>query len=465
MPAHRRSGLFPRPSLPFVLFAVLLAALWLAGGASRPDVPGQVVVRAVSWVLLLIVALLGDRPSFTGSRAVLAFILAAVALTLLQLVPLPPALWQALPGRQVLAQTLSVSGQPGAWGQWSMVPQATLNAAFSLVIPFTTLVLLLGLKESERRLTTTALVIFVTASTVMGLLQFSTGVFDNIFVNETPGVMSGTFANRNHFALLLAIGCLLMPVWAFEERDALSWRVAPAGGLTLLFLLTLLASGSRAGLGLGLVGMLLGFLISGRTMRRFLKRYPRWVFLALVAGVACVLVSGVLASILAGRAKLIDRFFAMDQGQDMRVRGFPVVLTMIATYFPAGTGLGSFDPLFRIHEPLALLKPTYFNHAHNDILETVLTAGLPGLLLLLAMIGWWLWASIGAWRGQGAGAMLPKLGSATLLLVFLASIFDYPARTPTIMAMIVIAACWLGSRGWEQPPASPSALPRQRPPL
>ena len=30
-----------------------------------------------------------------------------------------------------------------------------------------------------------------------------------------------------------------------------------------------------------------------------------------------------------------------------------------------------------------------------------------------------------------------------LLMVFAASVFDYPARTPIIMAVIVIAAIWL----------------------
>jgi hypothetical protein len=35
------------------------------------------------------------------------------------------------------------------------------------------------------------------------------------------------------------------------------------------------------------------------------------------------------------------------------------------------------------------------------------------------------------------------LGSVMLLLVFGASIIDYPARTPMMMAVIVIAAIWL----------------------
>src|SRR3546814_8752841 len=64
---------------------------------------------------------------------------------------------------------------------------------------------------------------------------------------------------------------------------------------------------------------------------------------------------------------------------------------------------------------------------------------------LLVAIGWYGMASMRAWRGSGRHSVLPKLGSAILFLVFVASAFDYPARTPMMMAMIVIAGLWLRS--------------------
>ena len=101
--------------------------------------------------------------------------------------------------------------------------------------------------------------------------------------------------------------------------------------------------------------------------------------------------------------------------------------------------------MFRMSEPFNLLKPTYFNHAHNDWLEVVLDAGLAGMLLLAATVTWWGWASARAWRARGGGSnALPKLGSAILLLIMISSLFDYPARTPTMMMVIVLAARWLG---------------------
>jgi O-antigen ligase len=113
--------------------------------------------------------------------------------------------------------------------------------------------------------------------------------------------------------------------------------------------------------------------------------------------------------------------------------------------------------VFQIYEPFDFLSMHYFNRAHDDYLEIVLNAGLPGLLLLLCALGWWLAASIRAWRaGDSMRYAIPKLGSAMLLLVFIASIFDYPARTPIMMAMIALAALWL-SWGSEAPG---SALPK-----
>lgn len=131
----------------------------------------------------------------------------------------------------------------------------------------------------------------------------------------------------------------------------------------------------------------------------------------------------------------------------MRSRGLPTVLSMIRTYFPAGTGMGSFDPMFRLHEPFILLKPSYFNHAHNDWLEIALDAGVPGMLVLLVAMGWWVWASVAAWRAEpSSGRERARLGSSLLLLVMVASAFDYPARTPMIMAMVAVAAAWLADR-------------------
>ncbi len=393
----------------------------------------------------------------------LIFLLAAVALALAQLAPLPPDVWQALPGRAILTEAAAAGGEAQPWRPWSIVPGATANAAASLAVPFAVLVLVASLKERERLWLPGIVLGLIAASTLVGLLQFSGIGFNNLFVNDKPGQVSGTFANRNHFALFLAFGCMLAPVWAFLEGRQPNWRGPVAFGLVLMFALTILASGSRVGLAVGVLALGIGLILVRQGIRNALSRYPRWVFPALLAGIVGVIAIFVLISVAADRAVSIERALALDTGEDLRARALPTVLEMVRIYFPMGSGMGGFDPIFRIHEPFDLLALTYFNHAHNDFLEVALDAGLPGILLVLAALLWWAWASVRAWRaGSSVRYAVPKLGSAMLLLVIIASIFDYPARTPLIMAMIVVAGVWLSDRVEERPG---SALPKSGQPL
>lgn len=426
------------------------------GGASRADAVGQIVVRAAAWLSLVAVALFAPRPALGDARSVLLLLLGVIALVAVQIVPLPPAIWMALPGRAAFREAAMLAGQPQPWRPWSIVPDATINALSALIVPVATLVLVAGSTATERARLPGVLLVLVTASMLIGVLQFSGSGIDNPFVNDTPGQVNGLLANRNHFALLLAIGCVLAPVWAVLDGRRPGWRGPLAAALVLLFLLTLLATGSRAGLLLGMLALIASLFFIRRALTRELRRYPRWVLPTVVAGVTITFAIVLLLSLFADRAVSVGRVFTLDQGQDMRVRGLPVVWDMVMTYFPAGTGAGSFDPLFRLHEPLALLKPTYFNHAHNDFLEIALDTGGIGVLLLVAAIAWWAIASVRALRLPGrSGPGADMIGSAILLLVLIASAFDYPARTPVIMAVIVLAATWL------DPAAKRSTLPSE----
>ncbi|WP_315762114.1 O-antigen ligase family protein [Sphingomonas sp. Y38-1Y] len=418
----------------------LLVLLWVVGGASRADVMGQVVVRAGSWAILIAAILAGPRPVLTGLKPVLFLLIAAIALPLIQLIPLPPAGWQALPGRDMLL----VPGGPVPWRPWTMTPGATRNALASLVVPATTFVVLTQANERVFRWMPAILMAMIVAAMLFGLLQFSGTAFNSPFLNDTPGAVSSIFANRNHFALFIAMGCLIAPVWAFMDREALRWRGSIAAGLVVLFVLTILATGSRSGMLLGAAALALALALVGKRLRRRLAGAPRWVLPTLIL-VAVVVIGGAVAlSFAADRADSINRLIALETGEDMRSRARPTVLAMIALYMPFGSGLGGFDPVFRIHEPFALLKPTYFNQAHNDFLGIALDAGIAGAALLAVGVIWWLVASIRVWRAcPDEAVQLARLGSTLILLVLLASATDYPARTPTMMAILVVGGVLL----------------------
>ncbi len=439
--SHRAVGLH-RPSLSFILLVLFLAILWLAGGASRADEPGQAIVRVASAIALILSILLVDRSLPLQFRVVPLFLLMSLMLVLLQLIPLPPVIWQALAGRELFA--LAAAGAEQPWRPLAIVPGGALNAAVSLIVPSTAFVLLATLRPGERLWVPGVVLGLVTASMLLGLLQLSGAGFDNPLINDTPGQISGSFANRNHFALLLAFGCLLTPVWAFLGGRSPQWRGPLALGLVIMFMLTILASGSRVGMLLGVLATATGVFLTRKDIRKVFRRYPRWVLPALIVALITVILVLGLGAIIAGRALSIDRMIENDPSQDMRVRALPIVLAMVRDYFPMGAGFGGFDPLFRMREPFELLKLTYFNHAHNDWLEVVLEAGIGGLLLLVGAVVWWGMASVRCWRAPSKNRYrLSHVGSVMLLLIFLASIVDYPARTPMMMVMIVIAAIWL----------------------
>lgn len=467
MSRHDNSARRFRPHLSFVLMVALLVVLWLSGGASRADVIGQVIVRAASWAILVALILFGRPPQLRPVAPVAAFLLAAIALLVIQLIPLPPPIWTGLPGRDLLEQAAVISRQDQPWRPLSISPGATLNALSSLIVPVLALLLIASLDLNSQWRIAVLLLGLIVASSLLGLLQFSGGRFDHPLINDVPTSVSASFANRNHFALFAAIGCLLAPAWAFREESRARWKGPVAIGLVLLFVLIILATGSRTGMLVGVLGTGLGVLNVRRQIASELRRLPRAIAIGVLAAGAAVLAAAVILSVTLGRALSLDRALSLEMGQDMRRRALPTVWDMIGSYFPFGSGFGAFDPVYRMHEPDSLLGLAYFNHAHNDFLEVLLDGGLAGLLLLVAAIVWWLWRSVKVWRSRNPADLLPRLGSAILLLTLVASITDYPARTPMIMAVVVIAAIWLSgylrqtsARDYKADPAPQRIPPR-----
>ena len=97
-----------KPSLAFVLLGLLLGVLWLAGGASRGDVAGQLISRGAAFAGLIAVLIFAERRPLEGAGIVVGLFAAIVALPLLQLCPLPPELWRSLAGREPSRRTYNL---------------------------------------------------------------------------------------------------------------------------------------------------------------------------------------------------------------------------------------------------------------------------------------------------------------------------------------------------------------------
>jgi O-antigen ligase len=110
-------------------------------------------------------------------------------------------------------------------------------------------------------------------------------------------------------------------------------------------------------------------------------------------------------------------------------------------HLPAGSGLGSFVPVFRLRED-PLNRPSEFaNHAHNDYLEWLLETGLPGIALLVGFAIWYAFQLKGVWRANEAA--LGRAGSIAIGAVVIHSLADYPIRTAAIFAMVALCAAFM----------------------
>lgn len=441
--------------------SVLVIALWLplifvTGGSARADVASLVILRPLAIVMLGVAVYRAPRGLISRNHAVLAWAGAVILLPALQLVPLPPVVWQALPARGLIADIDRFAGMPGLWRPLSMTPEATWNALWSLCVPASVLALMLSLDRAGQHIKVLAILIVVgTGSAILACMQLGSDPKGPLYFYAVtnPGSGVGFFANRNHqavFLALLAPAILLYarvksrnvvranpPMRAGHKDFTLPWWFIPGCSVTLLAPL-LLITGSRSGLVLGIVAALATPWVLAPLAQKRTRSVGRWVTpsLALLAGIVFVLFDRDLA---------LDRLIASDPASGARMIILPTVFDMIQDVWLFGSGMGSFEALMMIYEPDHLLAPNYMNHAHNDWLELALTGGVPAMFLCLAG-GLLIWRNTLRNEQYTDGATelsLSRLGLLVVIILALASFSDYPLRTPALMSVAVIALVWI----------------------
>jgi O-antigen ligase len=430
----------------------LLSACFMMGGGSRADITSLVILQPLTALAAMAFVLVPGQLDWKPVRVPMLLLAALAGIMVAQLVPLPPALWTALPGHGRFAESAAVAGLAQPWRPISLTPDHTLASLVGLVVPFAVLVGFASLEVNGRRALLPAIIVGVAVSALFGLAQVSGGPQGPFYLyritNSEAAV--GLFANRNHQAVLLAMSWPMLAVWATSARQDHRHRVIKhwvAGGFALFLLPLLLVTGSRAGLVLGLIGLVCGGLIlRGRSTGvrpQKSKRFERLILPA--AGVSALIL--IVLTVILSRAEALQRILRLDASKDTRVEATPVLMDMVKDFFPVGSGMGGFDPIFRSYEPSAMLSPQYLNHAHNDLLELAITAGLPGIMIAVLFLCWFAVRTISSWRSDpsnpdGARA---RAASTMILLVLLSSLVDYPLRTPLMMAIFAIACGWLGT--------------------
>jgi O-antigen ligase len=431
--------------LSFGVLLAFLAVCIVTGGSSRPDVLSLLVLRPVAIAAFVFFAW---RCADWAVIRPLAILLAALAaIYSLQLLPLPPMIHAMLPGWERLDAIQRLNGTLSHWRGATLKPDATLNAVFSLWIPAAVLAGLGAIRASDRQRLLLPVMVFLLSSAMLGVLQVAGGADSPFYIYRAtyPGYAVGWFSNRNHQAAALACLFPLLRVWA-ERREGVvvrgAMRYAVAGILAVLVLPMIVVTGSRAGIALGALSLLASVAIMPPAV--VLPRRMLWIGLG-VAAAAILAFAG--SMVMLSRAASLDRLMQSgDLGGEGRVAYLATEWRIITTFWPWGTGAGTFDPAIRMFEPDALLHSTYFNHAHNDFLEMVLVAGLPGVLLLaaaLVIVTRWTFRLFRNWRTTNDTVVLARAASIMLWIVIAASVVDYPLRAPLMATLMIVAAIWL----------------------
>jgi O-antigen ligase len=436
-------------SLPFWALALLLVLLFLCGGSSRADVEPLILLRPATVIALAYGLWRLDRLTVRAYRILYWMMAACFAAILLQLVPLPPLVWQALPGRGRILAFAQAAGSSDVWRPLTLVPWGTWNALYFMFGPAAILVLATQITVRELRSILALLIILGFCSAGLGLLQALDGSGANLYFYERTQVGSivGVFANRNHEAMLISLlfpGLATFAVTAEGDYGHIL-RVAALIGSFLLVPL-LLITGSRAGLAVSVIAIAAEVIIFRISMVNDRGGSPRRArLIAAAIGFAATIL--VTAALWLARADAIVRILN-DPAQDLRFRFWKPVLHMAAAYFPAGSGWGSFVEAYQVDEPRDLLAITYLNHAHNDWIEVAMTGGIVGVILLGTALALWAW-SIGQLfrtRGRsGRSISLARLGACWMGIAGLMSLSDYPLRVPFLAAYFVIASVWLAA--------------------
>lgn len=426
----------------------------MAGGA-RDDLTSLLVWRPLSAFILAFAIAFYWSQAWQNGRSLMFLCCAIVALPALQLIPLPPAVWTALPGREILVSIYRDAGMALPWQPLSVAQARTWNALFSLAAPLALLIIALNLDEQRHRKLLLLIIAIGFFSGIVGLVQAVGPTNSSLYFYRitSNGLAVGLFANRNHQAVFLATMYPLLAVFLSllkGKPDQLFFQRSIAFAGALLLIPLILMSGSRAGFILTPIGILLGFWVYKSPVTHLRSadgpnaQRIRYVTYGLIGAFLAVVTIAIL------RTSTLSRLIETDSAGELRIQALPIVMNALDRFLPFGSGLGTFVEVYKIYEPNILIGQAYFNHAHNDFVELVLTAGVPGVLLLMWAGAMMLLSLRSLVRNRHVTAgergysaqVLGRAGFSILTMLALASAADYPLRVPSLMLLGIVAAVW-----------------------
>lgn len=424
--------------LRVALVPLYLLLCLLLGGASRAGLWANLVLQLLGLALIFWSLVVERRtPIGTPGRQLTVLVLLMLMVVGVQLVPLPPEVWTELGGREEIARGYQLIGQSLPWLPVSLAPHRTLSSLFWLIPAVATLlgiVKLGGYKASWMAWVVTAVAIL---SVAIGAMQLAGGDQSPwyFYENTNHGVGVGFFANANHQAtLLLATIPFLTAIYLTATGKGHSAQRS-SGLLVILFgalmvlVVGLFINGSLAGFGLALpvLGASILMLISRR------RRVPAWA--------TAVIAAAALTSIYVPFSAPLGNNLTTEEAKSSafsRRTSFTKSLEATQDFLPFGSGISTFAYIYPRYEDPNVVERTWMNHVHSDFIEVALEAGVPGLVVFLIFLLWWLSRAFRVWSAEKPDyfARAATIASGAMMAH---SAVDYPLRTAALS--VLFAAC------------------------
>ena len=440
-------------------FAAFMAIVFILGGSSRDDVQSLVFLRPLAILFGTYAITCMDREAWKGRTFPLFIALALAGLMMIQLIPLPPSIWTALPGRQIFASIADLAGIEQPWRPLTLSPSRTLNSLFSLVVPISAMMLYLNLDRNQRKQVITIIIFLAGISALLAILQLTGSARGPFYLYDITnnGAAVGLFANRNHQAVFLAAAIVMLGWYGASHSIAAklaALKFYSSIAVIFVFVPLIFITGSRAGLLLMVPALISAIILIyyGRyslesrptvQSRRTKKKWFASRQIILIASISLIMVMAAL-SIYFSRSLAYDRLVGISSAQELRAQLVPILTKMIADYFPWGSGFGTFEHVYRIYEPHEFLSPRYLNQAHNDWLQLPIEGGLPVMIIVTTIVVWAFChclVLVKNWSRSRYSKYTPAMAAMVMLLFLAASIGDYPLRIPSLIAVFAVMAC------------------------
>lgn len=441
-----------QPNYKFWLLSAFLVLVFLLGGSSHKDVQSLAILRPASILLCALALTTLHFKDVNQYRAIFLLFGMIVMLTVFYLVPLPPAIASFF---QPLDLVRSINAEIGITTNGQAIsadPTESWDTLYSLATPMAVLLLAVQLPDRDKYRLLPLLIVLSCISGVLGILQLlSSPTGPLYFYNIThSGSAVGLFANRNHSATLLACVFPMLAVFAAGtgRTDNLDGRKILAAAIALVVLPLILVTGSRSGFVAAIFGCLGALFLlpkgseklKSSKSKKFFRKYQTFI---IGASAFFILVS---VTLLFSRGFALERLFTEMPGSDGR-KDFVVISAKIFTNdFFWGAGPGALANVYKIYEPFNLLDATFLNRAHNDYVETLVTYGALGLLLFGFVALYVVWKAAAHWirsKSQSSASSFGRMASLVICIMAIASVSDYPLRTPTMMSVMAIVFLWM----------------------